>query len=177
MKVPSHEGPSDFDMQNMNNMPPMGDDMMGNQDPNMQDPNMDMQPQDAEFDGDVQGGDGEAPDKKEIQKLSGQLSQKLNDYNMDDADELTKYVVGMILKQASKKMSDEDKQDAIKKLEGDEQDEDDEDMDMPKNESRMFINKKIDEVLNGDDSQYEISGEDLRPNKKKYKNPFISSRK
>ena len=175
MKVPSKGEPSGFDMQmpDMGNMPPMDDSVM-----NGQDPNMDMQGQDTNMSDYAQGEGNEAPEKKDIQKLSGQLSQKLSEYNLDDADELSKYVVGMILKQASKKMSDEDKEDAIKKLEGDEQDNEGEDnnMDEPKNESRMFINRKIDEVLNGDDSPYSISDEDLRPNKKKYKNPFISSR-
>lgn len=56
--------------------------------------------------------------KEEIQKLTGKLSQKLNDYvtqNQDDS-ETSKYVLSMIAKQASKNMSDDDKKDVIKKL-------------------------------------------------------------
>lgn len=66
--------------------------------------------------------------KNEIQKLAGELSQKLNDYvsqNQNDSD-TSKYVLNMISKQAVKNMDDKDKQDCINKIEKDESSDDEE---------------------------------------------------
>ena len=58
-------------------------------------------------------------EKKYIQQLTGKLSQKLRDYNSSlpepDAD-LNKYVAGMILKQSVEGLSEEEKNEIIKKV-------------------------------------------------------------
>ena len=87
-------------------------------------------------------GDGqETNPKNEIQRITGELSQKLNDYvsqNQEDS-ETSKYVLSMIAKQASKNMSDKDKSDVIKKIKSS-SDEMSDDMDnMPLGESKNDI--------------------------------------
>lgn len=99
---------------------PIENDNMGN-DSNMggfQEPDM--------GDNQMVGGDENQDPKNEIQKITGELSQKLNDYvsqNQDDS-ETSKYVLSMIAKQASKNMSDEDKKDVIRKIKSTSNDED-----------------------------------------------------
>lgn len=66
-----------------------------------------------------QNQNGETDIKKTIQKLSGQLSQKLNDYNAEgngDESEVNKYVIGMVIKQAMKGLDDEDRSDVINNI-------------------------------------------------------------
>lgn len=115
--------------------------------------------------------------KKEIQRLTGKLSQKVRTYNDEQEKpdtELNKYVAGMIIPQTTKSMVDKDKKEIIKKIENGEVDDsnfdkfnDDEnpmdkdsemgndeqnELDMPnekQNESYRYITKKkINEMLN-----------------------------
>ena len=101
-----------------NSMPPMGgndmgmgnDPMMGNEPMggDMEDPMMD----------DEMGGEENDP-KKEIQKLSGQLSQKLRTYNDEQQSpdtDLNKYVAGMVITQATKSMTSDEKAEVINKI-------------------------------------------------------------
>ena len=116
--------------------------------------------------------------KKEIQKLSGELSQKLNTYNSSqqtpDSD-LNKYVAGMIIKQASKGLDDEDKDDIINKIESNSDDEKDtipnDNEDAPESdgevenqmESRIpEVKKLVDEIMNN------ILSTDKEDNNEKY---------
>lgn len=98
-----------------------------------------------DFDAGVEA-DEENDPKKYIQQLTGKLSQKLRDYNesLGETDEdLNKYVAGMIVKQATKGLSDDDKKEIISKINSD-------------NESDNESNDKIDdedtELDNIDDS-------------------------
>ena len=98
-----------------NPMPPMPmeEPNMGGQDPMMGDEQpMDNQMMDGEM--------GEENDpKKEIQQLSGKLSQELRNYNNDqqtpDTD-LNKYVAGMVIPQATKVMTSDEKAEVINKI-------------------------------------------------------------
>ena len=180
--------------------PPMGPEPMGGPDPMMggspgpigggpDGPAMDEPMPDApDMDNDGGDGDDNSP-KKTIQKLAGELSQELTQYNdaQDTPDtELNKYVMNMLAKQAGKALTPKDKRKVIKKLEG--TDEDVEDMpddspeqngddDMGMNESRL--NRIIDEVLNStlsprkkeDRKKEEISNKGVT-----YDNPFVSNR-
>lgn len=106
--------------------------------------------------------------KKEIQKLTGELSQKLNDYisqNNDDT-ELSKYVANMIVKQAVKNLSDEDISSIKKKLENDDEDDNSED-----DEITESFNQEI------FDNKNNLNTNKLPKNKQTQKNnPFISNR-
>ena len=180
--------------------PPMGPEPMGGPDPMMggspepiggglDGPAMDEPMPDApDMDNDGGDGDDNSP-KKTIQKLAGELSQELTQYNdaQDTPDtELNKYVMNMLAKQAGKALTPKDKRQVIKKLES--TDEDVEDMpddspeqngddDMGMNESRL--NRIIDEVLNStlsprkkeDRKKEEISNKGVT-----YDNPFVSNR-
>ena len=123
----------------------MGNDQMLMQDPQMDmmnDPNqqmMDMQPMqdetpmdmgadmggmsefDTNFDAGVQA-DEETDPKRYIQQLTGKLSQTLMKYNNDlgqpDVD-LNKYVAGMINKQATEGLSENDVEDILSKVKAD----------------------------------------------------------
>ena len=76
---------------------------------------------DADFDAGVEANEEEDP-KKYIQQLTGKLSQSLRKYNEElpkpDA-ELSKYVAGMIIKQAVDGLSQEDVADIMDKVEND----------------------------------------------------------
>ena len=80
----------------------------------------------ADFDAGVDANEEEDP-KKYIQQLTGKLSQSLRKYNEElpkpDA-ELSKYVAGMIIKQAVDGLSQEDVADIIDKAENDGNEED-----------------------------------------------------
>ena len=98
------------------------------------DPNMNAMPQqdgaqenfEADFDAGVEANEDEDP-KKYIQQLTGKLSQSLRKYNeglpKPDA-ELSKYVAGMIIKQAVDGLSQEDVADIMDKVENDGAEED-----------------------------------------------------
>ena len=117
----------------MGMMPPGGDSGGNAFDPNMgggmQDPNMGMPPQDpglggggsvfdTNFDAGVEA-DEETDPKKYIQQLTGKLSQTLRKYNGElpqpDVD-LNKYVSGMILKQSTEGLSEQDAEEIIDKV-------------------------------------------------------------
>lgn len=180
--------------------PPMGPEPMGGPDPMMggspgpigggpDGQAMDEPMPDApDMDNDGGDGDDNSP-KKTIQKLAGELSQELTQYNdaQDTPDtELNKYVMNMLAKQAGKALTPKDKRKVIKKLEGTDEDvedmpddspEQDGDDDMGMNESRL--NRIIDEVLNStlsprkkeDRKKEEISNKGVT-----YDNPFVSNR-
>lgn len=80
----------------------------------------------ADFDAGVEANEDEDP-KKYIQQLTGKLSQSLRKYNeglpKPDA-ELSKYVAGMIIKQAVDGLSQEDVADIMDKVENDGNEED-----------------------------------------------------
>lgn len=77
---------------------------------------------DADFDAGVEA-DEENDPKKFIQQLTGKLSQSLRKYNesMPEADaDLNKYVAGMVVKQAIEGLPEKDRNEILKKVEGDE---------------------------------------------------------
>lgn len=95
------------------------DQMMGGQFP--ADGGMDAaNPFDTNFDAGVEA-DEETDPKRYIQQLTGKLSQSLRSYNeglpQPDAD-LSKYVAGMIVKQASEGLSQGDVKEILDKLNG-----------------------------------------------------------
>ena len=97
------------DMPPMNdNQPPMGDDEMNSE-------------FDTNFDAGVDANEQEDP-KKFIQQLTGKLSQSLRNYNKEQPQpdaELSKYVCGMIVKQAIEGLKPEDVEDIMKKIKSD----------------------------------------------------------
>ena len=97
------------DMPPMNgNQPPMGDDEMNSE-------------FDTNFDAGVDANEQEDP-KKFIQQLTGKLSQSLRKYNNEQPQpdaELSKYVCGMIVKQAIEGLKPEDVEDIMKKIKSD----------------------------------------------------------
>ena len=178
-----------------NQMPPMGgndmgmgnDPMMGNEPMggDMEDPMMD----------DENGAENDP--KKEIQKLSGKLSQELRNYNNDQQSpdtDLNKYVAGMIIPQATKSMTSDEKAEVINKikkgmtdddLETDNSMEGMDDMggdnsmgDMPM-ESKFnldnIINEIVGSILNQEDDK---NREEKKITNKRVtnKNPFVSNR-
>lgn len=129
--------------QPMNDMPPMDDPMTGGMPPmdgGMEDPMMgndmggagmpndgmgDMPPEsdfDTNFDAGVDA-DEESDPKKFIQQLTGKLSQALRKYkqeNPQDASDISKYVGGMTISAAIDGLSEEDADEMLKKIQGDE---------------------------------------------------------
>ena len=174
----------------MMNQDPMGgnDSMMGGEEPmdgDMEDPMMD----------DEMGGEENDP-KKEIQKLSGKLSQELRNYNNDqetpDTD-LNKYVAGMVIPQATKAMTSDEKAEVIKKIkkgmtdddvedgesmEGDDMGGEDQMGDAPM-ESRFRLDKIINEIvgsiINGEERKSREETKITNDNVTN-KNPFVSNR-
>lgn len=105
-------------------------------------------------------GEEESP-KKDIQSKTGALSQALNQYNQEQVEpdtELNKYVLGMLIPQASKGMTGKDKQDIINKLNGNEEDTEDggndnqqmsnEPMDMGNQQMPMESRKRNIDIVN-----------------------------
>ena len=120
---------------NQQNMPMGGEDMGQMGDMNSQPPMNDMPPMDndmggedmgSEFDTNFDAGvdaDEESDPKKYIQQLTGKLSQTLRKYNSEQPQvdsELSKYVVGMIAKQAIEGLDEKDTADILKKIKSDE---------------------------------------------------------
>lgn len=104
--------------------PPMDSSMDMMDDANMPDESMmnpDEQAQsdfDTNFDAGVEADEDTDP-KKYIQQLTGKLSQTLNTYNNEIGEpdvELGKYVLGMLVKQGTKGMGEDDKKEIIKKI-------------------------------------------------------------
>lgn len=92
--------------------------------PPMEDPNItggnlgDANSFDTNFDAGVDADENTDP-KKYIQQLTGKLSQSLRKYNNNLPNpevDLNKYVAGMILKQATEGLSDEDKKEIVGKV-------------------------------------------------------------
>lgn len=85
---------------------------------------------DTNFDAGVEA-DEETDPKRYIQQLAGKLSQSLRSYNSElpspDVD-LSKYVMGMVNKQALKGMNDADVKDVLSKIKSDEDNNDDTDI-------------------------------------------------
>ena len=127
MAVPSQEPPMPMDNNmppmdmpsdmppagNMEGMPPMDNGMSA---PPMDEPN----PYEADFDAGVEA-DEQTDPKRFIQQLTGKLAQSLRSYNsglpQPDAD-LSKYVAGMVVKQAMEGLSQEDTTEILNKVSG-----------------------------------------------------------
>lgn len=103
---------------------------------------------DTDFDAGVDADENEDP-KKYIQQLTGKLSQTLRNYNENlpkpDVD-LNKYVVGMINKQATNGLNDNDIKEIMDKLNSDEKMSIEDDSEDLANESINRI-QKIDELF------------------------------
>ena len=132
--------------------PPMGGGQMNGEEPDM---GGDM-PQE---DGDSEGGVG-----SDVKKYSGELSQALNSYNEEnpsDEEKINKYAINMIAAQVADYLSDKDKRNVIKKLQGNEDDmssdeqpqggeEPQDDMEgMPPMAENRIVKEIADELLNG----------------------------
>ena len=166
-------------------MPPMDmgqTDMIGGQNGNMDmgmDVNM-LQGDGMEGGLPEEGNGEESTPKKEIQKLTGSLSQELRTYNDSQQEpdtELNKYVASMILKQAGKSMTSKDRDDVIKKMDGNESDDSNETDNMPMESIKKTAKKIVNEIFN--DSLIDV--ERKRENKKSsqpknFRNPFQSNR-
>lgn len=147
MQMEPVEDMQQMPMDNGQGQPPMGDDMeigdeqqmpMDNQMPNGEEQN----PYDTDFDAGIDT-DEETDPKRYIQQLTGKLSQSLRKYQEDlptpDAD-LDKYVAGMILKQATEGLDDEDTKEILKKMNNEDDDVD---------ESILHNgDRSIDEIIN-----------------------------
>ena len=129
------------------------------------------------FDANVDA-DSETEPKKYIQQLTGKLSQELRKFNQEDNNqdnELNKYVLGMLIPQATKSMNDSDKNEIVKKIQkGNIEDFDDTnnsndnfDDDIPLTSESKITNSTIESLAN-ETQKYRL--------KKKLKinnNPFI----
>lgn len=148
--------------------PPMGDDGM-----NMNDGNMN---QETPQMGDMGSGDENA---KEIQKLSGELSQKLGEINSSNPNsDLSKYAANMVLAQAMKGMDESDAEDVKSKLDnpqggGNEMGQQDMNMQQPTmGESKMDFGNLVNEIVNQVISDTKKDNEMITNPKTKRKNPF-----
>ena len=113
MPMPSMDNTFDGGLPPQDGTPPMGSEYGMDEMPNQFDTN---------FDPGVEANEEEDP-KKFIQQLTGKLSQSLKNYNDNNGQpdvDLSKYVVGMIAKQAMKGLSQEDADDIIDKVKADE---------------------------------------------------------
>lgn len=124
LKVPSQE--NDIDLEQ-----PVEQDAsfeMNDEDVSSQisDDNVQQNQFDTNFDAGVEA-DEETDPKRYIQQLAGKLSQSLRSYNSElpspDVD-LSKYVMGMVNKQALKGMNDADVKDVLSKIKSDEDNDD-----------------------------------------------------
>ena len=161
-------------------MTPMTNNSMDNMPMNEpMDNNMDNQQDGMGFDNE----DAEVDDpKKNIQRLAGELSQALRMYNQEQPQpdtDLNKYVMGMVVTQAAKDMTSNEKDEIIKKIQKGETDVEKtqvEDNDMP---MECVDRKKVNEINDSTISQ-ERQGkrEDKVMNNKNLskKNPFVSNR-
>lgn len=113
----------------------MGD-MNAGEEEIMGDEGMEQNPYQADFDAGVEA-DEESDPKRYIQQLAGKLSQSLRSYNEElpspDVD-LSKYVMGMINKQAVKGLSNKDITDVLSKIKSDETEDDYENPDLNSDE-------------------------------------------
>lgn len=110
--------------------------------------------------------------KNEIQKVTGKLSQLLNDFNNENEDsELNKYVLKMIVKQAAKGLNQDDKDDVLNSLENDDMDDNDMNNEDDINES-ISLTEFIDNIVNTQDTKKQK----IPYNQQRLNNPFISKR-
>lgn len=121
----------------LNNFPPMdGDNQVSMEDENEYDSN---------FDAGVDADEDNDP-KRYIQQLTGKLSQSLRKYQEElptpDSD-LDKYVAGMILKQTTNGLNDEDTKEILGKMNGDKSDTDE-------SVNRSVTLNELFQELNGD---------------------------
>ena len=121
----------------LNNFPPMdGDNQVSMEDENEYDSN---------FDAGVDADENNDP-KRYIQQLTGKLSQSLRKYQEElptpDSD-LDKYVAGMILKQTTNGLNDEDTKEILGKMNGDKSDTDE-------SVNRSVTLNELFQELNGD---------------------------
>lgn len=113
--------------------------------------------------------------KKNIQRLTGELSQALRTYNDEqetlDTD-LNKYVVGMIASQAGKNMTSDEKNEIVKKIQkGEDVESMDNNDDMAMTESQNIVNELNNMVTNDENNK-----ERYEKKSPQRKNPFISNR-
>ena len=157
----------------------------------------DMPPMDEPPMEDKPNGEENTP-KKEIQQLTGTISQKLRTYNDTENDsELSKYVAGMIIPQACKAMTDDDKQDIINKIKkgtvsDEEIQQDDSSMGMNEPpmddkqapnipmESRLMrtarlVNEIVGSIINDKDEQERVEKKSTNKAVKR-NNPFVANR-
>lgn len=135
--------------------------------------------------------DPESDPKKYIQQLSGKLSQELRSYNQEQGTpdtDLNKYVAGMVIPQATKSMTDDDKKDVINKINKGVTDDDMNDgsdgADMGGGEMPMesrfsldnIINEIMGSVLNQDEDYRDREEKKITNKKVTNKNPFVSNR-
>lgn len=150
----------------------------------MQQPPMDGPEVDNTMGDEVEGNDGENGPGSDVKKYSGELSQALNTYNEEtpnDEEKVNKYAINMIAAQVADYLSDKDKRNVIKKLQG--QDDDDSlasdeqptpNEQIPQMESRI-VKEIADELLNGRKSakrdEKKITNKEVTKS-----NPFVSER-
>lgn len=134
---------------------------------NSVDDNMNDEFQNTEDDMNLDNPNSSSP-KNEIQKVTGKLSQLLNDFNNENDDsELNKYVLKMIVKQAAKGLNQDDKDDVLNSLESDDMDDNEDDI----NES-INLTEFIDNIVNTNDTKKQK----IPYNQQTLNNPFISKR-
>lgn len=132
----------------------------------------------ADFDAGVEANEQEDP-KKFIQQLTGKLSQSLRKYNesMPQPDaELSKYVAGMVVKQAIEGLSQEDVSDILDKVQNDTTEE--ETMEQPSqnmpdaNQQQMDVSQQPDMTQEQQPlAERTISTNEQQPNNNKVKAP------
>lgn len=159
----------------MNDMPPMGNDE------GMMDDGFNEEPMDGQQQDNMNLGNDD--DTKEVQELSGKLSQKLGEINSAQPNsDLSKYAANMVLAQAAKGLDSSDAEDVKSKLNdigNDEQNQGQElgNMEMPMESFSNFkkmVNEIVNQVLN--DSNRERQEKDITNQRTKRKNPFNPDR-
>lgn len=151
------------------NQPPMGNEGMDN----MGNDGMDMPMDDNSMNGDE--------NTKEVQELSGKLSQKLGEINSANPNsDLSKYAASMVLSQALKGMDDSDAEEVKSKLNNTENN-DSEQMNQQQPQMESFLNLKnmvneiVNQMLTKNDEKDDFNKEITNPKTKK-KNPFNPQR-
>ena len=149
------------------NQPPMGNEGMDN----MGNDGMDMPMDDNSMNGDE--------NTKEVQELSGKLSQKLGEINSANPNsDLSKYAANMVLSQALKGMDDSDAEEVKSKLNNTENnDEQQMNQQQPQMESFLNLKNMVNEIVNQmlTDKNDKKNKEITNPQPKK-KNPFNPQR-
>ena len=121
------------------------------------------------FDANVEA-DAETEPKKYIQQLTGKLSQELRKYNQDGENqdnELNKYVLGMLIPQATTSMNDKDKNEIVKKIQKNNVDDLDNDSEIPQTNENKLSKDTID-TLSQETKRYRLKNK-IKVNN----NPFL----